>query len=128
MNGLYQQADWKSEKHVPVIDAPESVAKGENCKITVSIGKEVPHPNKTEHHIRWIDVYFKPEGAKFPIQIGKVDFCAHGESTEGPDKSGVYTHHCAAICFKTEKPGTILASAYCNIHGLWENSKELSVK
>ncbi|RKZ00666.1 MAG: superoxide reductase, partial [Candidatus Hydrothermota bacterium] len=30
--------------------------------------------------------------------------------------------------FKTEKSGTILAASYCNIHGLWENSKELKVE
>ncbi len=128
LSGLYQHADWKTEKHVPVIEAPDEVAAGESCKITVSVGKEIPHPNKTEHHIRWIEVYFKATDAKFPVQLGRVEFCAHGESAEGPDKSGIYTNSCAAICFKTEKPGTISATAYCNIHGLWESSKELSVK
>ncbi|MGA2381444.1 MAG: desulfoferrodoxin family protein, partial [Spirochaetia bacterium] len=28
LRDLYQSADWKKEKHVPVIDAPESVKKG----------------------------------------------------------------------------------------------------
>jgi superoxide reductase len=32
------------------------------------------------------------------------------------------------VCsFKTEKPGTILASSYCNIHGLWESAKKLAI-
>lgn len=124
----YQHADWKSEKHAPLIDAPEEIAAGENCKVSVCIGKEIPHPNKTEHHIRWIELYFKPDGAKFPIQIGRVEFTAHGESTDGPDKSGVYTQPCAAFCFKTEKSGTLCASSYCNIHGLWESTKLLTVK
>ncbi|MFA6104814.1 MAG: class II SORL domain-containing protein [Victivallaceae bacterium] len=128
LSGLYQHADWKTEKHVPVIEAPDEVTAGESCKITVSVGKEIPHPNKTEHHIRWIEVYFKANDAKFPVQLGRIEFCAHGESVEGPDKSGIYTNHCAAICFKTEKSGTLSAAAYCNIHGLWESSKELSVK
>jgi superoxide reductase len=125
---LIQHDDWKTEKHVPVIDAPDEAAAGENIKICVSVGKEVAHPNKTEHHIRWIAVYFKPEDGKFPIEIGRVEFCAHGESAAGPDSSGVYTHHCAAICFKTEKPGSIIAASYCNIHGLWESCKELQIK
>lgn len=125
---LYQHADWKSEKHVPVIDAPDMVIAGEDCKVSICIGKEIPHPNKTEHHIRWIELFFKPIDAKFPIQIGRVEFSAHGESAEGPDTSGVYTHHCAAFCFKTDKPGTICASSYCNIHGLWESCKELKIK
>lgn len=125
---LLQSADWKAEKHVPVIEAPEAVKKGEFFKVTVTVGKEIPHPNKTEHHIRWIAVYFKPEGEKFPYQIGKAEFTAHGESANGPDTSTVYTHAEATLNFKTEKPGTVYASSYCNIHGLWQSAKDLKVK
>ena len=125
---LLQSADWKTEKHVPVIEAPDAVNKGEFFKVTVTVGKQIAHPNKTEHHINWIAVYFLPQGEKFPYQIGKFDFVAHGESVQGPDTSTVYTHPEAALSFKTEKSGTILASSYCNIHGLWQYSKELSVK
>ncbi len=57
---LFQSADWKKEKHVPVIDAPDKVKKGEFFNIKVEIGKEIPHPNTTEHHIRWIDSLFSP--------------------------------------------------------------------
>jgi superoxide reductase len=125
---LLQSADWKAEKHVPVIESPDKVKKGELFKVTVSVGKEIAHPNKTEHHIRWISVYFQPKGEKFPYQIGKAEFTAHGESVQGPDTSTVYTHHEAVLSFKTEKPGTIYASSYCNIHGLWESSKEITVE
>jgi superoxide reductase len=125
---LYQSADWKKEKHVPVIDVPDRIRKGEFFEVKVTIGKEVAHPNKTEHHIRWIAVYFQPEGGKFPYQIGRADFTAHGESVDGADTSTVYTHHAATLSFKTEKPGTIYAASFCNIHGLWENSKEIKVQ
>lgn len=128
VNDLFQSADWKSEKHVPVIEAPDSIKKGGIVNVTVSVGKEITHPNTTEHHIRWIEVYFKPEGSKFPYQIGKVEFSAHGESTEGPNTSTVYTDPKAVISFKTAKSGVILASSLCNIHGLWESSQELAVK
>jgi superoxide reductase len=124
---LLQSADWKTEKHVPAIDAPDKAEKGEFFKVTVSVGKEVPHPNKTEHHISWISVYFLPEGGKFPYQIGSFEFTAHGASTEGPDTSTVYTRPEVVVSFKTEKSGTILASSYCNIHGLWQSSKEIAV-
>lgn len=125
---LFQTADWKTEKHVPVIEAPDSVTKGEMFQVKVSVGKEVAHPNKTEHHIRWIAVWFYPEGSKFPYQIGRADFTAHGESVDGPDTSSVYTHHEAALSFKTDKPGIIFATSLCNIHGLWQSSRRLSVK
>jgi superoxide reductase len=124
---LFQSADWKQEKHIPVIEAPKKVKKGELFQVKVTIGKEIVHPNKTEHHISWVDVYFHPEGDKFPYQIGKAEFMAHGASTQGPDTSTVYTHHEVIFSFKTDKPGTILASSLCNIHGLWQNSQPLEV-
>ncbi|PIQ87876.1 MAG: hypothetical protein COV73_01845 [Candidatus Omnitrophica bacterium CG11_big_fil_rev_8_21_14_0_20_43_6] len=125
---LFQGADWKKEKHVPVIEAPETLKKGEFVKIAVSVGKEIPHPNTTEHHIRWICVYFLPEGEKFPYEIAKIEFNAHGESIQGPNTSTVFAHPEAVFSFKTEKAGSILAASYCNIHGLWQNSKELKVE
>lgn len=125
---LFQNADWKTEKHVPVIDAPDSAKKGETVKVSVAVGKQIAHPNKTEHHICWIEVYFQPRGEKFPYQIGRVEFTAHGESVQGPDTSTVYTTHEAVVSFKSEKPGTIFASSYCNIHGLWQSSRDIDLR
>jgi len=125
---LYQSADWKKEKHVPVIEAPGKVKKGQVIQITVSIGKEIAHPNTTEHHIAWIEVYFKPQDDKFPYQLGRFEFTAHGSSTQGPNTSTVYTEPKAVINFKSDKSGLIIASSYCNIHGLWESSQELSIE
>jgi len=128
LKDLFQSADWKTEKHVPVIDAPDKIRKGDTCKITVTVGKEIPHPNTTEHHIRWIGLYFLAEGEKFPFQIGRFEFDAHGESIQGPNTSTVYTHPEAACSLKTEKTGTIFATSYCNIHGIWKSSKELKAE
>jgi superoxide reductase len=121
---LLKTADWKSEKHVPVIEILE---KGEKVKVKISVGKEISHPNKTEHHIAWIEVYFKPEGSKFPYMVGKADFTAHGASTEGSDTSTVYAEPDINLTFKTGKSGTIYAFSYCNIHGLWVNEEELNI-
>lgn len=125
---LLQSADWKSEKHVPVIESPDKIKKGETCKIKVTVGKEIAHPNTTAHHIRRIAVYFLPKGEKFPYQIGEFEFCAHGESVQGPDTSSVYALPVVETTFKTEKSGAVLAVSYCNIHGLWENLREIEVK
>ena len=125
---LFQSADWKKEKHVPVIEVSNKIKKGEQSKIRVVIGKEIPHPNTTEHHIRWLSLYFLPKGEKFPYQIGKYKFSAHGESVEGPNTSTVYTMPDIEANFRTDKSGTIFALSYCNIHGLWENSQEINVE
>ncbi len=125
---LLQSADWKKEKHVPVIDAPDAIKKGDSVKIAVAVGKEIAHPNTTEHHIRWIEVYFLPDGEKFPCQIGRSEFTAHGESAQGPNMSTIFTNPDSVTTLKTEKSGTIMASSYCNIHGLWTLSKRLEVR
>lgn len=124
----FQTADWKSEKHVPVIECADEVAAEEMFEVTVTLGKEVAHPNTTGHHIRWIQLFFKPAGEKFTYQVANYEFTAHGESAQGADKGPVYTDHSAVGRMKISKPGTLLATALCNIHGLWENSKPIDVK
>jgi superoxide reductase len=78
----FQEADWKKEKHVPVIECPDSVTSGTFFDVKVSLGKEIAHPNTTEHHIRWIQVFFQPEGEKFTYHVGTFEFCAHGASAD----------------------------------------------
>ena len=127
LKDLLQSADWKKEKHAPVIESPEKITKGEAVSVKASVGKEIAHPNMTAHHIRWIEIYFLPAGEKFPYQIGKFEFTSHGESGQGADTSTVYTAPEVSLKFKTEKSGAILASSYCSIHGLWQSSKEITV-
>jgi len=128
MGDLYQTADWKTEKHVPVIECPDAVGAGELFQVDVSLGKEVAHPNTTEHHIRWIQLYFKPDGDKFCYQVGNFEFTAHGESVEGPNTGPVHANHKVSASLKLAKPGTLYATSLCNIHGLWENSKAIKIK
>lgn len=123
-----QTDDWKNEKHVPVIDVKGPVKKGELVKVKVSVGKEIPHPNTTAHHIKWLDLFFWPEGEKFPVEIGYMSFDSHGESTKGADTSTIYTEPWTKFVFKTEKSGTLMATAYCNIHGLWKSEEELKIE
>jgi superoxide reductase len=122
-----QSADWKTEKHVPMIDTPDKVKKGESIKVILTVGKEIAHPNTTEHHIRWIRALFVPEGGKFAFDLGMFNFNSHGEGTEGPNKGPVYTNPEVKFSFVTTKSGTINAVSYCNIHGLWESSKKIEV-
>jgi len=122
-----QTADWKTEKHVPVIECPDKVKAGEVFSIKVTLGKEIAHPNTTEHHIRWITLYFHAHGEKFNYEVGHFEFNAHGESTEGANKGPVYTHHEVTASMKISKTGSLHALAFCNIHGLWESSKEVQI-
>ena len=123
----YQSADWKAEKHSPVIECPDSVGAGEAFELKVSVGKEIAHPNTTEHHIAWIQVYFKPDGDKFNYQLANNEFSAHGASAQGANEGPVYTEPSVIATCKLKTSGTIYALGFCNIHGLWESSKEIQV-
>ena len=122
-----QQSDWKTEKHVPVIECPDEVKADTAFDIKVTVGKEIAHPNTTEHHIRWINVFFQPTDAKFTYQVGRYEFDAHGESAEGTNKGPVFTQPSVTATLKINKPGTIYAVAFCNIHGLWDSGKEITI-
>ena len=122
-----QQADWKKEKHVPVIECPDTVKSGEIFEVRLNIGKEIAHPNTTEHHIRFIELYFKPDGEKFTYQVGAYSFSAHGESVEGPNTGPITTDHEVVARLALKKSGHLFAVSLCNIHGLWQNGKSIDV-
>ena len=128
LKDLFQSADWKTEKHVPVIEVSDLIKKGEPVKVVLTVGKEIPHPNTAEHHIKSIELYFLAQGEKFPYQIARFEFNTHGESVQGANSSTIYSEPGVAASFKSDKPGTIFAVSYCNIHGVWKNSKEIKVE
>ncbi len=104
----------KVESHTPKIKAPDKVKAGEVFEIEISVG---PHPNKVEHSIRWLEVYFEEKGRGFnPIHIATIRF--------EPE----YAEPSIKLSLKINKPGTIYALAYCNLHGLWEARKEIDVE
>ena len=124
---LIKEADWKSEKHVPVIEAPASVKAGDVFEVKVSVGKEIAHPNTTEHHIRWIQLYFKPNSEQAMYELGKFDFNAHGEAVKGANQGPAYTEPVASVRVKLTEAGELIAVSYCNIHGVWQSNVPISV-
>lgn len=121
-----QNADWKVEKHAPVIEAPESVKADEVFSVTAGLGKAIAHPNTPQHHISWMSLYFLPEGGKLAIQLAHAEFSAHGDSAS--DAPGpALTNPSMTASLKLGKSGTLQAVAYCNIHGVWQSAKEIKV-
>ncbi len=112
---MIREADWKHEKHVPVIEVEKE---GEDYRVTVSVGKEIPHPNLPEHHISWIELYFIPEGDNTPYPLGRADFLAHGVKNLVSEPRAVFY-------VSLPGPGKLVALALCNIHGLWKGEKEV---
>ncbi len=105
--------DEGKEKHVPVIEGPAQATAGEAFEVTVIVGKEVAHPNTVEHHIKWVQLYGESGGKVF--HIGTFDL--------GP------TFAVPTITTKllVEADTTLHALEYCNLHGVWASSMDISV-
>lgn len=110
---IIRSADWKAEKHVPVITVEGLFTPGEALEVEVAVGKEIPHPNTLEHYIAWIALYYTPEGSQLPVELARAEFAAHGPE--------VLTAPILKTTVRLLKPGTLQAVAYCNLHGLWES-------
>jgi len=99
------------EKHVPVIEFVRCPECSERS-VKVTVGKEVPHPNTVEHHIKWIALFGVKGGVA--VHIATFDL---GPTYGVPT---VVTH--ANLNGFSE----LVAVEYCNIHGLWESSRTVS--
>ncbi|MFO7983312.1 MAG: class II SORL domain-containing protein [Desulfuromonadales bacterium] len=95
------------KKHLPVIDLPDKVAKNETFEINVALGA-VEHPMSKEHYIDYVELFAGNAPA------GRVDF--------RPDFSVPQ----ATFYVRLDKPVTLIARAYCNLHGLWESRTEIA--
>ena len=126
ISATIQSADWKAEKHAPAISAPDAAKAGEPVAVSAAVGDAIPHPNTPRHHIAWIALYFLPDGAKLPVELARAEFSAHGASaTDVPGPA--FTEPRLSATVKLAKSGTLQAVAYCNLHGLWQSEKAISV-
>ena len=125
LSGFVKTADWKNEKHVPVIACADAVSAAEPLEVTVTVGKEIAHPNTMGHHIAWIALHFVPDGMQRSIEMGRCEFSAHGATA---DENGVaYTDSTLTVRIRLATAGTLHATAYCNLHGLWTSEKAVAL-
>ena len=100
------------EKHVPVIEVSDCPKPGCSGKVVkVIVGKEVPHPNTVEHHIKWISLF----GVKGGVAVHTATF----------DLGPTYGAPEVTLHVNLEGFSELIAVEYCNIHGLWESSHTL---
>jgi superoxide reductase len=99
------------KKHLPVIEAPDRVTRGEWFDVTVRVGALLEHPNEPGHHIEFIELYADD------TYLGRMD-CT-GQMCQ--------PIMCARV--RLEHDYTRLrAFEHCNLHGSWEWDKEIQVK
>lgn len=98
------------KKHVPVISAPDTVEKGECFEVTVEVGKHLAHPNDYDHFIGFVELYADH------TFLGRQDFAP------------VSTCPVAKFCVQLDHiHGELRAFEFCNIHGTWEGTRDLTV-
>ena len=98
------------KKHIPVIDAPASVERGECFAVNIEVGKLLAHPNERGHFIEFIDLYADE------LFLGRVDLTA------------VNTCPKAVLAVALTGPAEELrAYARCNIHGVWLGTAAITV-
>ncbi len=95
------------KKHAPVIEVSGKVKAGEPVAVTVTIG-EVVHPMSSAHYIQDIELFAGNE------PVGRVEL-------------GPLAVPKAVFFTPIDKPVTLVARAYCNLHGLWESRLEFTV-
>ena len=99
------------KKHTPWIDCPENVKAGEPFQVTIKVG-EIPHPMEEAHHIQWIEVSF---GQNFNARIDLTPVFTRPEVTLTLVKQSLH------------KTSTLRVVERCNLHGLWEATREVTV-
>ncbi|MEJ6951208.1 class II SORL domain-containing protein [Natronospora cellulosivora (SeqCode)] len=97
------------KKHVPFIQAPETVKKGEYFDVKVRMGEEIDHPMEAEHFIQYLDLY-----ADY-YHLSRISFT--------PESKAEVT-----FTIKLEESCTLRAYELCNIHGQWEAAKKIVVE
>ena len=128
ISNYVKTAEFATEKHVPVITAPDTVKAGEKVCIQLEVGKDIAHPNTVEHHINWIKLYYVEAGTTLPYEVARLEFNVHGESPAGANEGPVFAEAAGAVFASFKKSGKLIATAYCNIHGLWESEKDIVVE
>jgi len=100
------------KKHIPVIDCPDRVKAGEPFKVSIKVG-ELPHVMEEGHHIEWIEVKV---GENFYERVDLTPVLTRPEVTVTLVKGEKHERR------------TLRVIERCNLHGLWEATKDITVE
>ena len=110
---MFYEEGEKAKNHKPIVECPDLVKAGDEFELKVYV---TGHPNRVDHSIRSIEIYFYEDGRSFnPIKLAYIEFTSEYVSPE------------VKLKLKLERGGTIVALAYCNKHGIWKSSKNVEI-
>lgn len=99
-----------ADKHSPFIYVDGAAKAGQPIEIKVVVGKNVAHPDDFKHYVSDVALY---DGEK---KVAEAKFFAGNIAGEG--KAGKQT---VTFTVTLEKDATLVAHAYCTLHGVWES-------
>ncbi len=100
------------KKHQPVIECPDVVVAGEPFTLTLRVG-EIPHVTEEGHFIQWAEV---KSGENLYARVEFSPVMAKAEATVTLVKGAKHDR------------ATLRVLARCNLHGLWEAAKDITVQ
>ncbi len=98
------------KRHLPVITAPDTVKAGECFDVIVEVGKLLPHPSERAHFIQVIEL------CAGPVTLARFSPTAV-----------VTTPVLKASIRLSRNLGPLRARGVCNLHGIWESTKDVTV-
>jgi superoxide reductase len=97
------------QEHVPGIYVDGPVVAGQPVNVTVRVGEGIMHPSLHDHFIQWIELY------NGDLQLGHADLVP---ATTKPE---------VTFTIVLNNSTTLRALENCNLHGTWENTKNVTV-
>lgn len=98
------------KKHWPRIECPDTVEANKPFDVTINIGVGIDHPSELAHFIEWIE-----------LNRGQC-------STVREYLQPKYSYPKVTFRIAIDKDTTLVARESCNLHGIWENKKQVTVK
>ena len=111
----------KIQNHTPVIECPDKVEADKIFQIKLSLGNGIGHPDTNEHHICRVSLYYSDNEGKTVRQIAGIKYDSHS-----PNRDALSRYE-TTVDAKIPESGVLHAIAYCNIHGLAEAIKQITV-
>ena len=100
------------QKHLAVIEVPSEIKSEQFFNLKIKVG-EIEHPNENGHFIQWIELYVGD------VYLGRFDLA--------PVMTKPEVTIPLSIAHGNRK--TVLrAVSRCNLHGMWESTKEIEVR
>ncbi|MBM4054345.1 MAG: desulfoferrodoxin [Planctomycetes bacterium] len=98
----------KEKGHAPSVQLPGAIKAGEPFTLNIQVG-ETLHPMTPTHYIQWVEVYL---GVELISRIEFSPLCPQAKVT---------------IPVSVDKTSTLRVMSRCNLHGIWESTKEVKV-